>query len=569
MALEDNLHEEVINDYSCYIYIRNTSDHDLTLADCGIKDGEWPKGRPLNTIESKSEGMLHLKDNRGYGGTEGWVRYDSCVDDKKESFTLKFCDPQWPGSENWLLGSSTQPKILSVSVKESSKEGRPLTGNVDIHVTDPRAGNAITNACLAADDIDPRDHSFHPSFDIGFEFPLDKLFGKKYPVHENIAIAAFIRSKLSKVCESPWPSSTTYNNLNDKQWEYIRGLLWNDDPSCYLLTDDENQNHLFSNGFKWLWDFERGDPTCMIQRSHYGNLQFLHAMAAEKGELPEVTRVKLVKWLEVMYKLACGNQGISEGTRLRECLPTDFTNSTVPSGEHTLRQLLLSHTPSYRKTNVQLRALGSCLHVIQDSYAIGHTQRRLQNPLDLIGRDEKGFIRFKAGTYGIWGPILVFHTYKGQDSSRHRHYDGLENVPLPIPNILTSYNDIVGARSAIDACVEFLNLFAEKAPWDDVQNYLETSVFELDPHAKRSDSLVDEPDNSSSSNYSYTDADCDLEYKAGWQRKLERLEARVPTAHGRTPTSNRRSLWRHAIVGLAASLSLLSAATLIYFNLKV
>ena len=223
---------------------------------------------------------------------------------------------------------------------------------------------------------------FNAKYQIGFETPLG-LVNKK-PVHESIAIAAFINSNIN------FPSGVEYSNLDQKQWEYIRGLIWNDDPSCLLLKDLHGNNHSFGIGAEWFDAFLFGPPNCMTKRSHFGNLQFLHAMATQVGEPAQTTKQNLMLWLEVMYKLACGDQGISSTDQLATRFPNDFKASTVPLGSATLKDLILATTPSYGWVKLECRALGICLHTIQDSYAIGHVQRRLLNPQDLAPRNRQG-----------------------------------------------------------------------------------------------------------------------------------------------------------------------------------
>ncbi len=70
----------------------------------------------------------------------------------------------------------------------------------------------------------------------------------------------------------------------------------------------------------------------MKKRSHFGNLQFLHAMATKLGEPAQTTKDKLMSWLEVMYKLACGDQGVSPNDKLAARFPNDFNDTTVPNG---------------------------------------------------------------------------------------------------------------------------------------------------------------------------------------------------------------------------------------------
>ena len=223
---------------------------------------------------------------------------------------------------------------------------------------------------------------FQANFSIGFKaggvVPINKD-----PVHENIAIAAFIKAQ-------QLPEGTTYNNLNSKQWEYFRGIIWNDDPSCLLFDDERDKNHDWAAGLEWYGQFKSGPANCMTKRSHFGDLQFLHGMASRDGEAAETTKKNILAWMEVMYKLACGNQGVAMQDKLKSVLPALFNGSTEPTGDATVKQLLLATTPNYLFSNIQRRALGVCLHIIQDSYAIGHTQRCLLNPEDQANRDEKG-----------------------------------------------------------------------------------------------------------------------------------------------------------------------------------
>lgn len=245
-----------------------------------------------------------------------------------------------------------------------------------------------------------QNHPFQANFSIGFKsggfIPINKD-----PVHENIAIAAFILAK-------QLPQGTTYNNLDPKQWEYIRGLVWNDDPSCLLFDDKTDDNHDFGAGLEWYGQFKNGSADCMTKRSHFGDLQCLHGMASNIGESPKTTQRNILAWLEVMYKLACGNQGVTAQAKIQSVLPAHFNGSTIPAGDATMKQLLLATTSSFRFPNIQRRALGVCLHIIQDSYAIGHAQRCLLNPEDLAGRDEEG--GFSPTTSEHPTPILTVVT---------------------------------------------------------------------------------------------------------------------------------------------------------------
>ncbi|KAL8707240.1 MAG: hypothetical protein Q9220_007683 [cf. Caloplaca sp. 1 TL-2023] len=342
-------------------------------------------------------------------------------------------------------------------------------GNID--------GDSITK--LRSSDIGAR-------YEIGFKAPAGIV--NKKPIHESIAIAAFIASSLH------FPSGVTYANLDQKQWEYIRGLIWNDDPSCLLLNDSHGNNHDFGFGVQWYEAFINGPDNCMTKRSHFGNLQFLHGMATIVGEPATTTKTNLMAWLETMYKLACGDQGVSSSDQLATRFPDHFNASTNPAGSSTLKDLILATTPSYGWIKLERRALGICLHIVQDSYAIGHTRRRIRNPQDLAPRDGQGYIRFKPNTFGDFGAIIAFHAYLGQNEARHEHYDTLlEGESLPTPKNVESFNNILGARNAIDASTKLINLFAAKTKWDDgVRQFLSDDVFVLDPNVQPANTDVDQ-----------------------------------------------------------------------------
>ncbi|XDG01821.1 hypothetical protein ABKA04_001436 [Annulohypoxylon sp. FPYF3050] len=495
----DDIHAE--SDYSCYITIRNLSYEDFGLCEFGIigEYGKWPKGQPLNTIEAQTEPTVWLQDPKLLGGSEGWVIYEVPVGNKTETFKLQFCDPQSPWSSNYLKAESSDPESLVVSVQPYQNSGHPFYGDFPL----PSCLGVVTvnvkSLKTASDggqfpkakqfDSTPQTSSngpVHVNFDIGFDIPL--IFHRP-PIHESIVIAAFIGYN------KRMPTGTTYNNLDNKQWEYMRGVVWNDDPSCYLFKDTSDDNHQFSNGIYWSLDFKKGNPDCMIQRSHYGDLQFLHSMASKEGEEPKETRRKVLKWLEVMYKLACGNQGVLENSQLKEHLGEWFTDTMKPSGQNTLRDLLLSSTPSYNHVDIHRRALGHCLHIIVDSYAIGHTQRILRNPESYQGRDSQGHLKFKPGTYGDWGSVKVFHCYGGQKTDKHSYYDGLQNSELPTPKELDTFNSILGARNAIDASRKLISYYADGINWEDgVQEFLATEVFGIDKDAKPANTDVDNYD---------------------------------------------------------------------------
>jgi hypothetical protein len=152
-------------------------------------------------------------------------------------------------------------------------------------------------------------------------------------------------------------------------------------------------------------------------RSHYFDLQFLHAMAAAAGEKPEDTLAKIMLWAEVMYRLSIG-EGLSGADKLGSVtiasnvtaaagptysysLSQFFDQYSKPSGTDTLSHLLTLDT-ACKWLDLKRRALGSLLHVVQDSYARGHVRRTLTNPGDFLpGKTDE----FQPGTYGRHGDV--------------------------------------------------------------------------------------------------------------------------------------------------------------------
>lgn len=217
-----------------------------------------------------------------------------------------------------------------------------------------------------------------------FSVHTNTVFMKTEPVHENITLAALIAS------EYPVDHSMTYSTASSAVWEIFRGVIWNDDPSCDLFHDSADQNNEFAwdqgvtygTKFQKAKSFGASRSKAMLGRSHFGDLQFLHAMGCERGEVPNETLSKVLLWCETMYKLAVGDQGVSAGDQIMRVSVTRndislhkfFDDHTTPKGSDTLHTLLTCNS-KYEHLDVQSRALGSLFHVIQDSYAHGHTKR--------------------------------------------------------------------------------------------------------------------------------------------------------------------------------------------------
>jgi hypothetical protein len=336
----------------------------------------------------------------------------------------------------------------------------------------------------------------------GEGFEIEGPFDIHEPIHENITMAALINSAIGVPAGTEVGKDQAVN-------EFLRGVLWNDDPAVLMFNEDADNNWNFSTGAAWGVNFERAkyldtsNKQNLTGRSHFFDLQFLHAMATQAGEDFNDTRAKILLWAEVMYRLSIGEgvqaddrldavtvQTIVAGTGKTYMLSDFFDQDTDPKGSDTLRTLLTRDTQC-KSLQIRRRAIGSVLHLVEDSYARGHVKRTLTNPGDLVipGQIEI----FKPGKYGLWGAVLNFHCYKGQKSSDHDRYDKVpDGVTLDTSNLGT-FDGLLGARDAIAGAIKMLDYYHAFVPWTDPggpKEYLEDTVFKLDPNATPADNSV-------------------------------------------------------------------------------
>lgn len=290
-------------------------------------------------------------------------------------------------------------------------------------------------------------------------------------VHEDITIAAAANS-------GPFNSEKKWTNiylsqLPNAQYELIRGVIWNDDPSCLLFENKVEQNrdiHLLGSVLALEFkQAEKGllDHNKLTYRSHFGDLQFVHAMAASVGEQPQETRRKIKIYLQTMYSVYSGLNNIIPDTVVKTTDLKEFFNDGNGHSNTTFRSLLMGTTPSYKEPNIPWRALGSCLHVIQDSFARGHCRRA------------------DDGT----GPVLNFHCYNGQDPHAHARWDGGGNIELD-PTDINSFKAVYGAPTALTRCIRFLDAVAAKQPWASKLDTWFEETFAVDPKATSADTTV-------------------------------------------------------------------------------
>lgn len=219
---------------------------------------------------------------------------------------------------------------------------------------------------------------------------------------------------------------------------YAGAVRWPDDPTRQISATGIGKFLVNLGAERCKKYVEPGKPFGgLLCNSHYGKLQFLHAMRSSADEPAEETRTKILAWTRTLFEVATG-RGVDETTgycayfhgrpELSDALaPAGFPfcdDRTDPrSGKtfkawrvHTLFTLECRNPfSSARCTEIvgergadlaRKRAAGALLHLIQDSFSQSHTARGGNFPL---------------GPYAarvVCQPVRAFYDY-GKNSSVH------------------------------------------------------------------------------------------------------------------------------------------------------
>lgn len=270
------------------------------------------------------------------------------------------------------------------------------------------------------------------------------------------------------------PTNTTCTVSSQTPAAVLYGVQWNDNPpfkldstresSCTINSPirlpDRQPNCwriLFGDATKRAADgeyFLQRDRFSLLYRSHFGDLQFLHAMASWDGETMGATKAKIMMWAEFAYRVAIG-----------EIAPTTTMSAVaIPGFRNVLGQywsdvkLLFAYgVPRYESSAAEV-AFGSLLHMVQDSFSKSHVSR--EAPIGVCGGD---------GSKPNGGRILEFHAYGHQDGDKHGAQDS-RNIMLA--GLLEHpRNNVIMVGRYLRAQYE------QRRPWQMVKDYLESCVF--------------------------------------------------------------------------------------------
>jgi hypothetical protein len=233
--------------------------------------------------------------------------------------------------------------------------------------------------------------------------------------------------------------------------QFIRGVVWADDPKGLLFDKDEDATD-YSSGYMWYSEFGEGekgkfaaDKSDLISRSHFGDLQFFHGMASVDKEAATTTKQHMLDWARFLIDVATARTAadakVKDVAAIKDIFPAN--------ADWTIKQLFGWAKASDVQT--RQRAVGILFHLIQDSHAAGHVER-----------DDKG-------------DIVEFHAYGGQDEHEHGKYDYFAKAAT----LRESIAQTKGAASARQRCTEVLKLIARKQSTDEIVKFLDETVFKL------------------------------------------------------------------------------------------
>lgn len=302
---------------------------------------------------------------------------------------------------------------------------------------------------------------------------------REYRGHENVAL-------------EPTPQGWWYQYMVDRKWSkqpggrvhqshaIMFGNWWNDDPLMRVWGQGMRD---FVGGAladrKMLKDgrstYPGGIANCNVpagehlgRSSHFGQLQHLHFMTDQKqGNFTPKERVsettsKALEWMAFAYRVATGDlspeQPLTPELQAGVNLPSVGSNHCVREESVRIRTLFsrIGQDMHYRHRITPDVALGSMLHILQDSFSPSHACRTER----LIGSSRQAL-------------LLDVSNYLEQDADEHGALDAY-------PEWLTEYvvsgrrkfeNDPIAVGAWLIGAVD------EKLPWKQVEAHLRHTIF--------------------------------------------------------------------------------------------
>jgi hypothetical protein len=163
----------------------------------------------------------------------------------------------------------------------------------------------------------------------------------------------------------------------------ITGVVWNDDPEWMLRKAWHNHGPKQISRFADVMKRGAADPSLpeLSVRSHFGDLQFLHAMRGLDQTEAE-SRKRLRAWITAAHEVATGRLASTSSIKnsaFQEALGSFACHLRDPSA-CTIRDLLDEEGRLWKhverrvgELNMRWLAAGTVLHILQDANSASHT----------------------------------------------------------------------------------------------------------------------------------------------------------------------------------------------------
>lgn len=231
-------------------------------------------------------------------------------------------------------------------------------------------------------------------------------------------------------------------------------------PKCWVGLFNDAEKKARANLAKQPDRPAFGPGHYLLYRSHFGDLQFMHAMAAHHGERAADTAARMTRWAQFLWGIAIGE--LPRGAYIRT-LNIEGLAPYFP-GDITATNLLSTGIIEAR-AHLDEVALGALLHMVQDSFSQAHAGRG----------PEPGDVCQRAPRFEQPGKITRFYSYAGQAGKLHDTEDSFDAL---------SRHTLQVQPGAVDASRALLTLWQEKATWPVVAPYMACLLALEDPDAR-------------------------------------------------------------------------------------
>lgn len=205
----------------------------------------------------------------------------------------------------------------------------------------------------------------------------------------------------------------------------------------------------------------------LMTRSHFGDLQFLHAMANADDIDPAITQKKILDWIEFGWRVAV--EEFDANTLLSD-IRIDTIKEHFGCTQWTVSDIyVLGRNDTKMLKHINEIAFGSILHTVQDSFSSAHADRA--EPLSNLVCDG-------AANFPHPGLIDEFHSYGKQDGGKHDAEDERKSmIKRKVPG--TEIPLAVAVSRQMKEYVE------DRKKWNEVAPFFQC-VFSLGESARKS-----------------------------------------------------------------------------------